>query len=32
MGLVWYYETSNPLMAELGRSTVARVLGDPDLL
>lgn len=32
MGLVWYYETSNPVMAELGRSTVARVLGDHDVL
>ncbi|MDT0156709.1 phosphotransferase [Microbacterium sp. ARD32] len=31
MGLVWYYETSNPVMTELGRSTVARVLDDPDL-
>ncbi|WP_298867893.1 phosphotransferase [uncultured Microbacterium sp.] len=32
MGLVWYYETSNPVMAELGRSTVERVLGDPDVI
>lgn len=28
MGLVWYYAASNPVMAELGRSTVVRVLGD----
>ncbi|WP_440942323.1 phosphotransferase [Microbacterium sp. 22195] len=32
MGLVWYYETSNPVMAELGRSTVSRVLSDQDVL
>lgn len=32
MGLVWYYEQSNPVMAELGRSTVARVLGDQDVV
>lgn len=32
MGLVWYYETSNPAMAELGRSTVERVLADPDVV
>jgi len=31
MGLVWYYETSNPAMAELGRSTIRRVLDDPDV-
>jgi len=29
MGLVWYYPVSNPAMAALGRSTVARLLGDP---
>lgn len=28
MGLVWYYAESNPDMAALGRSTVARVLAD----
>lgn len=28
IGLVWYYATSNPTMAELGRSTLARLLGD----
>jgi aminoglycoside phosphotransferase (APT) family kinase protein len=26
MGLVWYYVESNPLMSELGRSTLARVI------
>lgn len=31
MGLVWYYETTNPPMAELGRSTVTRLLGDQEL-
>lgn len=30
MGLVWYYERSNPSMAELGRCTVQRVLADQD--
>lgn len=25
IGLVWYYETSNPVMAALGRSTLARL-------
>lgn len=29
IGLVWYYETTNPTMAELGRSTLARLLADP---
>lgn len=28
IGLVWYYATSNPTMAELGRSTLARLLDD----
>jgi len=32
MGLVWYYADTNPAMAELGRSTVARVLDDEDVL
>ncbi|WP_417554243.1 phosphotransferase [Microbacterium sp.] len=32
VGLVWYYETSNPVMAELGRSTVERVLADTDVI
>lgn len=31
MGLVWYYEQTNPVMAELGRSTVMRVLSDQDI-
>lgn len=29
IGLVWYYERSNPAMAELGRSTLHRLLEDP---
>lgn len=29
MGLVWYYERSNPPMAALGRRTLKRFLGDP---
>lgn len=28
MGLVWYYATSNPTMAALGRTTVSRILAD----
>ncbi|MEJ1087346.1 phosphotransferase [Microbacterium sp. Mu-80] len=32
MGLVWYYAESNPVMAELGRSTVSRVLSDRDVI
>jgi aminoglycoside phosphotransferase (APT) family kinase protein len=31
MGLVWYYDHSNPGMAALGRSTLQRILEDPDL-
>jgi aminoglycoside phosphotransferase (APT) family kinase protein len=31
MGLVWYYRESNPGMAELGRSTLLRLVTDPDL-
>lgn len=31
MGLVWYYPVSNPPMAELGRSTVARLLADGEI-
>lgn len=31
MGLVWYYESSNPAMSGLGRSTMRRLLDDPDL-
>lgn len=31
MGLVWYYQASNPPMATLGRSTLARLLEDPAL-
>jgi hypothetical protein len=29
MGLVWYYVESNPVMSELGRSTLARVIQPP---
>lgn len=28
MGLVWYYRTSNPAMAELGSTTLARLVAD----
>lgn len=31
MGLVWYYERSNPTMARLGRSTLSRIQEDPNL-
>ncbi|WP_255546360.1 MULTISPECIES: phosphotransferase [unclassified Nesterenkonia] len=31
MGLVWYYEASNPSMAQLGRSTLTRICADPEL-
>jgi aminoglycoside phosphotransferase (APT) family kinase protein len=31
MGLVWYYRDTNPAMSELGRSTLARLMVDPDL-
>lgn len=31
MGLVWYYEKTNPDMSALGRSTLDRLLDDPDL-
>jgi aminoglycoside phosphotransferase (APT) family kinase protein len=31
MGLVWYYERSNPAMSALGRSTLARLLDDGDV-
>jgi len=30
MGLVWYYRESNPGMSGLGRSTLSRILGDPE--
>lgn len=32
MGLVWYYAETNPTMSELGRSTIARLIGDYDSL
>ena len=31
MGLVWYYERSNPPMSALGLSTMRRLLHDPEL-
>lgn len=31
MGLLWYYERTNPGMAALGRSTLRRILDDPDM-
>jgi aminoglycoside phosphotransferase (APT) family kinase protein len=31
MGLVWYYEDSNPVMHRTGRTTLQRILDSPDL-
>ncbi|MFC4173813.1 aminoglycoside phosphotransferase family protein [Microvirga sp. GCM10011540] len=31
IGLVWYYERTNPGMSALGRSTLSRLLDDPDV-
>jgi aminoglycoside phosphotransferase (APT) family kinase protein len=31
MGLVWYYQRTNPGMSALGRSTLSRLLDDPNL-
>lgn len=31
MGLVWYYRHSNPAMSALGRSTLRRILEDPEI-
>ncbi len=31
MGLVWYYRHTNPGMAALGRSTLQRILNDPEV-
>jgi aminoglycoside phosphotransferase (APT) family kinase protein len=31
MGLVWYYQTSNPIMAQLGRSTLTRIVNDAEV-
>lgn len=31
MGLVWYYRHSNPGMSALGRSTLRRILEDPEI-
>jgi aminoglycoside phosphotransferase (APT) family kinase protein len=32
MGLVWYYRQSNPAMRTLGRSTIARIINDSEML
>ncbi|HLL64980.1 MAG TPA: aminoglycoside phosphotransferase family protein [Micromonosporaceae bacterium] len=29
MGLVWYYERSNPAMSDMGRRTLRRIMADP---
>ena len=31
MGLVWYYRRTNPAMSALGRSTLSRILDNPDI-
>jgi aminoglycoside phosphotransferase (APT) family kinase protein len=31
MGLAWYYRSTNPVMAELGRSTIRRLIMDADI-
>jgi aminoglycoside phosphotransferase (APT) family kinase protein len=31
MGLVWYYRSTNPAMSALGRSTLSRILNDPEI-
>ena len=31
IGLVWYYVDTNPTMAELGRSTLWRLMDDPGI-
>ncbi len=31
MGMVWYYQRSNPGMSLLGRTTLSRILDDPDI-
>ncbi|CDX21817.1 putative aminoglycoside phosphotransferase [Mesorhizobium sp. ORS 3324] len=31
MGLVWYYQKTNPAMSALGRSTLCRILDDPEI-
>jgi hypothetical protein len=28
MGAVWYYEKTNPSMAEMGRRTLSRIVAD----
>ncbi len=32
MGLVWYYRASNPVMRDLGRSTMTRLLTDSEIV
>ena len=31
MGLAWHYQRTNPAMIALGRSTLQRLLDDPDI-
>jgi hypothetical protein len=31
MGLVWYYRDTHPAMSALGRSTLMRILHDPEI-
>jgi aminoglycoside phosphotransferase (APT) family kinase protein len=31
IGLVWYYEKTNPAMSELGKSTLTRIMTDPEI-
>nr|WP_292440349.1 aminoglycoside phosphotransferase family protein [Mesorhizobium sp.] len=31
MGLIWYYQDTNPAMSALGRSTLRRILDDPEI-
>lgn len=31
MGLVWYYRSTNPAMSALGRTTLSRILDDPEI-
>ena len=31
IGLIWYYQTTNPAMSALGRNTLSRILDDPQI-
>lgn len=31
MGLVWHYQSSNPVMSTLGRSTLSRIIEDVEI-